>query len=90
MGFCYCHCFDGFNKEMALFVSPQRICDRKYPLCIAALVPAMAKENSKMGCVFFNEICSLCTGSNISDHLSKVVNAYVLHSSILVLLIFAV
>jgi hypothetical protein len=46
MWFCYYHCFDGFNKETALFVSPQSICDRKF--FIAALVPGMAKENSKM------------------------------------------
>jgi hypothetical protein len=40
---------------------------------IAALVPGMAKENSKMSCAFFNETHSLDTNSNISDHLSKVV-----------------
>jgi hypothetical protein len=57
---------------------------------VAALVPEMAKENSKMSCVFFSEIHSLLTNSNISDHLSKVVSDFVLHSSILVLLIFAI
>jgi hypothetical protein len=56
---------------------------------IAALVPGMAKENFKMNCVFFNEIHSLRTTSNISDYLSKVVSDSVFHSSILVLLIFA-
>jgi hypothetical protein len=57
--------------------------------CIAALVPGMAKETSKMSCVLFNEIHSIHTNSNISDHLSKLVSDFVLHSSILVLLIFA-
>jgi hypothetical protein len=54
-------------------------------LSIAALIPGMVKENSKMGCVFFSEI-----HSNISDHLSKVVSDFVFHSSILVSLIFAI
>jgi hypothetical protein len=58
-------------------------------LTIAALVPGMAKEYSKTSCVFFNEIHSLHTNSNISDHLSKVVSDFIFHSSILVLLIFA-
>jgi hypothetical protein len=59
-------------------------------LSIAALVPGMAKENSKMSCAFFNEKQSLHTNSNISDHLSKVVSYFVFHSSILVLLVFAI
>jgi hypothetical protein len=49
-------------------------------LSVAALVPGMAKENSKMSCMFFNEFHSL----------SKVVSDFVFHSSILVLLIFAI
>jgi hypothetical protein len=32
MCFCNYHCFDGFNKKTALFVSSQSICDRKYSL----------------------------------------------------------
>jgi hypothetical protein len=36
----------------------------------------MAEENSKMSCVFFNEIHSLRTYSNISDHLLEVVILY--------------
>jgi hypothetical protein len=59
-------------------------------LSIAALVPGMAKENYKMSCVFFNEIHSRRTNSNISGHLSKVVSGSVFHSSILVLLILAI
>jgi hypothetical protein len=54
-------------------------------LSIAAIVPGMAKENSKMGCVFLNEIHSLRTNSNISDHRSQVVRDFVFHSSILIL-----
>jgi hypothetical protein len=48
-------------------------------LSIAALVPEMAKENSKMSCVFFSEIYSLYTKSNISGYLSKVVSDSVFH-----------
>jgi hypothetical protein len=59
-------------------------------LSIAALVLRMAKENSEMSCVFFNEIHSLRKNSNISDRLSKVVSDFVFHSTILVLLIFAI
>jgi hypothetical protein len=59
-------------------------------LCIAALVPGMEKEDSEMSCVFFNKIHSLCTNSNISDHLSKVVSDFVFHASILGLLTFAI
>jgi hypothetical protein len=44
------HGFDVFNKERVIFVSPESIYDRKYS--VAALVPGMAKENSKMMCVF--------------------------------------
>jgi hypothetical protein len=89
MCFCYYHCFDGFNKETALFISPQSILIEN-TLSVAALVPGMAKENSKMSCVFFNKIHLLCTNSNISDYLSEVVSDFVFHSSILVLLIFAI
>jgi hypothetical protein len=59
-------------------------------LSVAAPVPGMAKESSKMSCMFFNDIHSLCTNLNISDHLSEVVNDFVFHSSILVLHIFAI
>jgi hypothetical protein len=59
-------------------------------LSIAALVPGMAKENSKLSHVLFNEIHSLRTNSYISDHFSKVVSDSVFHSSILVLVIFAI
>jgi hypothetical protein len=59
-------------------------------LSLAALVSGMAKEDSKMSCVFFNEIHSLHTNSYISDHFSKVVSDFVFHSSILVLLTCAV
>jgi hypothetical protein len=58
-------------------------------LSVAALIPGMAKENSIMSSVFFNQIHSLHTNSNISDHLSKAVSDFVSHSSILVLLLFA-
>jgi hypothetical protein len=47
------------------------------------------KREFQKSCVFFNEIHSLCTNSNISDHLSRVVSDFVFDSSILVLLIFA-
>jgi hypothetical protein len=57
---------------------------------MAALVPRMAKENSKMSFVFFNKIHSIHTSLNILDHLSKVVSDFVFHSSILVLLIIAI
>jgi hypothetical protein len=46
---------------------------------VAALIPGMAKKNSKMSCLFFNEIHSLLTNWNISDHLSKVVILYSIH-----------
>jgi hypothetical protein len=59
-------------------------------LSIAALVPGMAKENSKISCVFFNEIHALRTNLNISDHLSKVVSHFVFHSSVLLLLILVI
>jgi hypothetical protein len=59
-------------------------------LSIAALIPGMAKENSKMICVFLNETHSLRINSNISDHLSQFVSDFVFHSSSLVLLIFAI
>jgi hypothetical protein len=59
-------------------------------LSIAALVPSMMKENSKMSCLFFNKIHSLHTNSNASDQLSEVVSDFVSHSSILVLLRFAI
>jgi hypothetical protein len=62
----------------------------EYTVSVAALEMGMAKENSKMSCVFFSEIHSLCTNFNISDHLSKVVSDFVFHSFILVLLIFAI
>jgi hypothetical protein len=39
----------------------------------------MAKENSKMSCVFFNEMHSLRINSNTSDHLSKDVILYSIH-----------
>jgi hypothetical protein len=59
-------------------------------LSVAAVVPVMPKENSKMSYLFFKEIHSLRTESNISDHLSEVVSDFVFRSSILVLLIFAI
>jgi hypothetical protein len=73
-----------------LFSSAYRAFVIENALSIAALLPGNAKENSKMSCVFFNEIYSLRTNSNISDHLSKVVSDFVFYSSILVLLIFAI
>jgi hypothetical protein len=54
---------------------------------IAPPVPGRAKENFKVSCTFFNEIHSLRTNSNISDHLSKVGSDFAFHSSLLVLLI---
>jgi hypothetical protein len=57
-------------------------------LSIAALIPGMAKGNSKTSYMFFNEVHSLQTSSNISDDLSKVVSDFVFHSSILLLLMF--
>jgi hypothetical protein len=73
-----------------LFSSVHRAFMIENTLSTAALVPGMAKENSKMSRLFFNEIHSLHTNSDISDHLSKVVRDFVFHSSILVLLMFAV
>jgi hypothetical protein len=43
-----------------------------------ALVLGMAEENSKMICMFLNEMPSLCTNANNSDHLSTVVIKFVL------------
>jgi hypothetical protein len=78
------------STRKRLFLSVHRKFVIENTLSIAALVPGMAKENFKMSCVFFNEIHSLHTNSNILDHISKVVSDFVLHSSILVLLIFAI
>jgi hypothetical protein len=77
------------STRKQLFSSVHRAFVIENTLSIAALVPGMEKENSKMSYVFFNKIHSLCTNSNISDHLSKVGILYS-HSSILVLLIFAI
>jgi hypothetical protein len=73
-----------------LFSSVHRAYVIENTLSVDALVPGVAKENSKTSCVFFNEIHSLCTDLYISDHLSKVVSDFVFQSSILVLLIFAI
>jgi hypothetical protein len=59
-------------------------------LSVAALIPRMAKDSSKMSCMIFNEIHSLRINSNIFCHISKVVSDFVFHSSILALLIFAI
>jgi hypothetical protein len=59
-------------------------------LSVAALVPGMAKEDSKISYVFFNDVHSLRINSNISDHVSKVVSDFVFHSTILVSLMFAI
>jgi hypothetical protein len=59
---------------------------------IDALVPGMAKENSKMICMYvcmlLNEMPSLCTNSNTSEHHSTVLMKFVFHSLILFLLIY--
>jgi hypothetical protein len=73
-----------------LFSSVHRAFVTENTPSIAALVLGMVKENSKMSFVFFNKIHSLRTNSNISDHLSEVVSDFVFHSSIMVLLIFAI
>jgi hypothetical protein len=73
MCLCYYHCFDGSNKEMALFISLQIICDRKYSLYSSTSTKKGKREFQNELCVVFNEIHSLRTISNISDHFSKVV-----------------
>jgi hypothetical protein len=78
------------STRKQLFSSVHRAFVTENTLSIAALVPGMAKENSKMSCVFFNEVHSLWTNANISDHLSRVVSDFAFHSSILVLRVFAV
>jgi hypothetical protein len=78
------------STRKRLFSSVHRAFVIENTLSIAALVPGMAKENSKISYVFFNEIHSFRTNLNISDHLSKVVSDFIFHSSILVLLTFAV
>jgi hypothetical protein len=83
-------CVVTITARKRLFSSVHRAFVTENTVCIAALVPGMGKENSKMSCVFFNEIHSLHTNSNISDHLSKVVGDFVYHSSIWVLLIFSI
>jgi hypothetical protein len=76
------------SPRRLLVSSVHRVYMIENTLCVAALVPGMAKENSKMSCFLMK--LSLHTNSDISDHLSKVVNDFVFHSSILVLLIFAI
>jgi hypothetical protein len=78
------------STRKRLFSSAHRAFVMENTLSIAALVPGMAKENSKMSCEFFNKIHSLRTNSNISDYLSKVISDFVFHSSFLVLLTFAI
>jgi hypothetical protein len=78
------------STRKRFFASVYRALVIETTLSVAALVPGMAKENSKMSCVFFNEIHSLRTNSNISDHLSKFVSDFEFYSSILILLIFAI
>jgi hypothetical protein len=73
-----------------LFSSVHREFVIENTVSVAALVPGMAKENSKKSFILFNEIHSLRTDVNISDHLSKVVIDFVFHPTILVLLIFAI
>jgi hypothetical protein len=57
-------------------------------LSIDALVPGMAKDNSKMICMFLDEMLLLGTNLNASDHLSPVVIKFVFQSLILFLLVF--
>jgi hypothetical protein len=78
------------SARKQLFSSVHRAFVVENTVSIAALIPGMAEENSKMSCALFNKIYSLHTNLNISDHLSKVVSDFVFHSSILVLLIFAI
>jgi hypothetical protein len=77
------------STRKQLFSSVHRAFVIENTLSIAALVPGMAKENSKMSYLFFNEVHSLCT-NNISDHLPEVVSDFIFHSSVLVLLMFAI
>jgi hypothetical protein len=66
-----------------LFLSVHRAFVIESTLSIAALVPGMCnKEDSCMSCVFFNEIHSLYTDFNISDHFSKAVSDCVFYLSI--------
>jgi hypothetical protein len=58
------------STKKGLFLSVLIAFVIEYALSILALMLGMRKENSKMRCVFFNEIHSLHTNLNISDHLS--------------------
>jgi protein-arginine kinase len=78
------------STRKQLFSSVHRAFVIESTVSIAVLVPGMLKENSEMSCVFCNEIHSLLTNLNISDHLSKVVSDFVFQLSSLLLLIFAV
>jgi hypothetical protein len=57
------------STRKGLFSSVHREFVIENTLSIAAPVLGMVKGNSKMSCVFFNEIHSRRTNSNISDHL---------------------
>jgi hypothetical protein len=47
MCFCDCHCFDGFSKEMVLFVTHGAFV-LENTLSVAVCVLGRTKENSKM------------------------------------------
>jgi hypothetical protein len=74
-----------------LFFSPvHRLFVIQNTLSIDALVPGMAKENSKIIYMFLNEMPSRCINSNTSDHLSTLVIKIVFQSLIVFLLIFLI
>jgi hypothetical protein len=68
------------STRKLFFLSVHRAFETENTLSIDAFVPGMAKEDSKMICIFLNEIPSLYTNSNISDHLSTVVIKFVFQS----------
>jgi hypothetical protein len=72
MSFYHCHCLDGFNEETCFCQSTEHL-KKESILSIDALLLGMAKENSEMTRMFFNEMPSLCTNSNTLNQLSTFV-----------------
>jgi hypothetical protein len=66
MRFCHCSFSHGVNEETVLLIV-HRAFKSKNTLSMAAHVPGMATENSKI-CMLHNDMPSLYTISNIQDH----------------------
>jgi hypothetical protein len=82
MSFYHYHCLVDFNEE-TVSSSVHRAFVIENTLSTDALVPGMSKENSKIICMFLNEMALLCTNSNTSDHHSTVVIKLIFQSLIL-------